>query len=103
MKVLVINDRILFAEGMWFLLDLFEDGVDTLHAENFDTAVDVISKEGQSDLILWNMNLAKTNDFALIKEFQKLSVSANTIKAPLHKIFGELNEHNRSTAVLNAH
>ena len=33
----------------------------------------------------------------------ELSISANTVKAHLHQIFRELNVHNRTAAVQNAH
>ena len=197
MKILIIDDHILFAEGMRFLLDSFEQDIDTLYAENFESALEIISREGHPDLILLDINLSGVNGFTLIKEFQKLniwspilvvsatdspsaamialqkgasgfvskasesvvllnairtvikgesypsqqnnqsisttdgeatitarqheilyllskgmlnkqiayelSISANTVKAHLHQIFRELNVHNRTAAVQNAH
>ncbi len=197
MKILIIDDHILFVEGMRFLLSSYKEGIETLYAENFETALKVISKKGQPDLILLDLNLAGVNGFTLIKEFRdlniwapilivsatdspsaatmaiqkgasgfvskasessvllsaiktviegecyppqevnqmmvenesvatitarqheilyllsqgmlnkqiafELSISANTVKAHLHQIFRELNVHNRTAAVQNAH
>jgi len=200
MKILIIDDHILFAEGMRFLLNSYKEGIETLYAEDFEAALKVISKKGQPDLILLDLNLAGVNGFTLIKEFRdlniwtpilivsatespsiatvaiqkgasgfvskasessvllsaikavieggcyppqqevsqmvvsvgdegvatitarqheilyllsqgmlnkqianELSISANTVKAHLHQIFRELNVHNRTAAVQNAH
>ncbi len=200
MKILIIDDHILFAEGMRFLLSSYKEGIETLYAENFEAALKVVSEKGEPDLILLDLNLAGVNGFTLIKEFQdlniwtpilivsatdspsaatmaiqkgasgfvskasessvllsaiktviesecyppqqevnqmvvsmegesvatitarqheilyllsqgmlnkqiahELSISANTVKAHLHQIFRELNVHNRTAAVQNAH
>jgi DNA-binding NarL/FixJ family response regulator len=74
MKVLIIDDHILFAEGMRFLLNSFEQDIDTLYAENYDLALDVISEKGIPDLILLDINLVGTNGFTLIKKFQDKNI-----------------------------
>ena len=76
MKVLIIDDHILFAEGMRFLLSSYKEGIETLYAENFESALEVISKKGQPDLILLDLNLAGVNGFTLIKEFRSLNIWA---------------------------
>jgi DNA-binding NarL/FixJ family response regulator len=76
MKILIVDDHILFAEGMRFLLNSYKEDIDTLYAENFESALKVISKEGQPDLILLDINLAGTNGLTLIKEFQNLNIWA---------------------------
>lgn len=76
MKVLIIDDHILFAEGMRFLLNSFEKDIDTLYAENFEAAVDTISDKGMPDLIILDINLVGVNGFTLIKKFQNLNVWA---------------------------
>ena len=74
MKVLIIDDHILFAEGMRFLLNSFKKDIDTLHAENFEAAVDIISDRGGPDLIILDINLVGVNGFTLIKKFQNLNI-----------------------------
>ncbi len=74
MKILIIDDHILFAEGMRFLLSSYNEGIETLYAENFNAALKLISKKGQPDLILLDLNLAGINGFTLIKEFRDLNI-----------------------------
>lgn len=74
MKVLIIDDHILFAEGMRFLLSSFEEDMDTLYAESYEAALEVFSKEGPPDLILLDINLVGVNGFSLIKKFHDLNI-----------------------------
>ncbi len=76
LKVLIIDDHILFAEGMRFLLESYEKDTQTFYADDFQSAIDVISLEGTPDLILLDINLAETNGFSLIKKFQALNIWA---------------------------
>lgn len=74
MKILIIDDHILFSEGMKFLLESFEQEIDTLYADDFKSALSVINEKGHPDLILLDINLSGTNGFTLIKEFHKLDI-----------------------------
>lgn len=74
MKVLIVDDHILFAEGMKFLLESFEEEIDTLYASDFKSALKVINNKGLPDLILLDINLSETNGLSLIQEFQALNV-----------------------------
>jgi DNA-binding NarL/FixJ family response regulator len=74
MKILIIDDHILFAEGMRFLLKSFKKDIDTLYAENFEAAVDIISDKGVPDLIILDINLVDVNGLTLIKKFQNLNI-----------------------------
>lgn len=74
LKILIIDDHILFAEGMKFLLGSLEESTHTLYAENYDAAVNIISETGTPDLILLDINLAGTNGLSLIEKLQKLNV-----------------------------
>jgi DNA-binding NarL/FixJ family response regulator len=74
MKVLIIDDHILFAEGMRFLLSSFKKDINTLYAEDFEAAVDVISEKGIPDLIILDINLVGVNGFTLIKKFHNLNI-----------------------------
>ncbi len=74
MKILIIDDHILFAEGMKFLLESFEQEIDTLYAEDFESAQRVIKQKGLPDLILLDINLSGVNGFSLIKEFHNRNI-----------------------------
>lgn len=74
MKILIIDDHILFAEGMKFLLQSFEQEIITLYAENYESAVQAIDKFGQPDLILLDINLSGISGFSLIKKFHDLNI-----------------------------
>ena len=74
MKILIIDDHILFAEGMKFLLESFEQEIDTLYAEDFNSALRVIKQKGLPDLILLDINLSGVNGFSLIKELHKRNI-----------------------------
>ena len=74
MKILIIDDHILFAEGMRFLLKSFKKDIDTLYAENFEAAVGIVSDKGVPDLIILDINLVGVNGFTLIKKFQNLNI-----------------------------
>jgi len=76
MKVLIIDDHILFAEGMRLLLKSFKKDIDTLYVENFEAAVDTISDRGIPDLIILDINLGDVNGFTLIKKFQNLNIGS---------------------------
>ncbi|MEE9309428.1 MAG: response regulator transcription factor [Cocleimonas sp.] len=197
MKILIIDDHILFAEGMRLLLSSLESDFETLYADSLDPALDIISEQGHPDLIILDINLVGVNGITLIQKFHaqniwspilmvsatdspatamvalqkgasgfvskasdstvllnaiktvikgeqyppssqhklknmlepeasitarqheilyllsqgmlnkqiayELNISANTVKAHLHQIFKELNVHNRTAAVQNAH
>jgi len=74
MKVLIIDDHILFAEGMKFLLNSFKQGIDTLYAEDFEEALETISQRGIPDLIILDINLVGVSGFTLIEKFQNLNI-----------------------------
>ena len=74
MKILIIDDHILFAEGIKYILESYEDNIKTLYASDFNAAIDVINKSGHPDLILLDINLSDTNGITLIKKFQNLNI-----------------------------
>lgn len=76
MKILIIDDHILFAEGMKFLLKSFEQNIITLYAENYESAVKAIDKFGHPDLILLDINLSGTCGFSLIQKFHGLKIKS---------------------------
>lgn len=74
MKILIVDDHILFAEGMKFLLGSYKEEIETLYASDFKSALSLISNKGLPDLILLDINLSETNGLYLIKEFQSLNI-----------------------------
>ena len=76
MKVLIVDDHILFAEGMTLLLESFQEAVETIYAEDYETALTVCGEGGQVDLILLDINLSGTNGFSLIKKFRDINIWA---------------------------
>jgi len=76
MKVLIVDDHILFAEGMKLLLESFEEKVETIYAENYEAALSLCTEGDQVDLILLDINLSGTNGFSLIKKFRSVNIWA---------------------------
>jgi len=74
MKILIIDDHILFAEGMKYLLQSFGQEIITLYAENYEAAINAVDKFGHPDLILLDINLSGTSGFSLIKKFHALNI-----------------------------
>lgn len=74
MKILIIDDHILFAEGMKFLLESFEQKVITFYADGYEAAIKSIDKFGQPDLILLDINLSGVCGFSLIQKFHDLNI-----------------------------
>jgi DNA-binding NarL/FixJ family response regulator len=74
MKILIIDDHILFAEGMKFLLESFKQEIDTLYADDLKSALKIINEKGLPDLILLDVNLSGTSGFTLIDEFHQLNI-----------------------------
>jgi len=74
MKILIIDDHILFAEGMKFLLESFKQEVITLYADDYESAIKSIDKFGHPDLILLDINLSGASGFSLIQKFHELNI-----------------------------
>jgi len=74
MKILIIDDHILFAEGMKFLLESFEEDVITLYADSYESAIKSIDKFGHPDLILLDINLSGASGFSFIKKFHDINI-----------------------------
>lgn len=74
MKILIIDDHILFAEGMSFLLESFEQEITSLYADNYDSSIEIINEFGQPDLILLDINLSGTSGFSLIQKFHACNI-----------------------------
>lgn len=76
MKVLIIDDHILFAEGMKLLLESFQSDVVTVYAENSEAAFASLEDHTAPDLILLDVNLSGINGFTLIEKFRAINIWA---------------------------
>jgi len=74
MKILIIDDQVLFAEGMTYLLESFDQEIITLYAEDYESAIKAIDKFGCPDLILLGVNLSGSSGFSLIDKFHRLNI-----------------------------
>jgi len=74
MKILIIDDHILFAEGMKFLLGTIDEHLETLYAENTQDGLQLILDGGSPDLILLDINLSGANGFCLMEQLQELNI-----------------------------
>lgn len=74
MKLLIIDDHILFAEGLMHLLKSVEKNITCHYAEDFSSAIEAITTNGTPDLIILDINLAGTNGFSLIEKFRSLNI-----------------------------
>jgi len=74
MKILIIDDQVLFAEGMKCLLSSFGPSVETLYGRNVKSGLNILTEGFRPDLILLDINLSSTNDYSLIDELIKLNL-----------------------------
>lgn len=74
MKILIIDDQILFAEGMKSLIELMYPNVETAYARNIESGINIIMEGHHPDLILLDINLTSTYDYCLIDELKKLDL-----------------------------
>lgn len=114
MKILIIDDHILFAEGMKLLLESLEKDIHTLYADSYETALNIISVNGLPDLILLDINLAGVDGFTLIDKFHDSNIwspilvvsatdSPSTAMVSLQKgASGFVAKSSNSTTLLNA-
>ena len=73
MKIVIIDDQLLFAEGMKYLLGSFDLGIETRHTNNIDSALNLMMVEGFPDLILLNINLTGKNGYYLFDKLHELN------------------------------
>jgi len=74
MNILIIDDHILFAEGMKYLLESMQQDANIYFASDADSTLQHIVKNGNPDLILLDVNLPGINGYALLKKLQQLNV-----------------------------
>jgi len=74
MKVLIIDDHRLYADGIRKLLIQHDQNIIIDYASNIFTALDIINNKEQPNIILLSINNnASTNSFNLIKKLHQLN------------------------------
>lgn len=74
MNILIIDDHILFAEGMKYLLESLQEEATIYFAPDADATLQHIVDKGNPDLILLDVNLPGINGYSLLEKLQKLNV-----------------------------
>ena len=74
MKIIIIDDQVLLAEGMKCLLDSFDSSVETLYARDISSGLNILIEGFRPDLILLDINLSSTHEYSLIDEMIKLNL-----------------------------
>ena len=73
MKILIIDDQILFAEGMKYLLESFDPNIVTHHTKDVNSGLNLMMTKGFPDLILLDINLTGKNGYCLIDNLNELN------------------------------
>ena len=74
MKILIIDDQILFAEGMKSLVEQIDPDAGSAYAKNIDSGLSIILEGLHPDLILLDINLTGIYDYCLIDQLKKLEL-----------------------------
>ncbi len=74
MNILIIDDHILFAEGMKYLLESMQQDAEIYFASDANSSLQYIVKNGSPELILLDVNLPGINGYTLLDKLQKLNV-----------------------------
>jgi DNA-binding NarL/FixJ family response regulator len=74
MKLLIIDDHQLFAEGLKFLLESLDASIQTAHVKDAKEALEYLQANDSPDLILLDINLPGINGFSLMQQFQKINI-----------------------------
>ena len=71
LKILVIEDHALVREGLLQALRILEDEVETLGAQDADAALELLTRDGDVDLVLLDLMLPGTSGMALLGVLRK--------------------------------
>ena len=74
LKVLVIDDHRLFADGICTLLKEYDTDICTKYASNTSTAYDLVNSIYYPDLILLGINNTKENNYAFIAQLKQFEI-----------------------------
>ncbi len=74
MNILIVDDHILFAEGLKHLLESLDHESTIHYASDAESAVQHILKHGTPNLILLDVNLPGMNGYDLLKKLHQLNI-----------------------------
>lgn len=74
MDILIVDDHILFAEGLKYLLESQEQEANIHYAGDAETALQHIVENGTPALILLDVNLPGMDGYSFLKKLQKLKI-----------------------------
>ncbi len=74
MNILIVDDHILFAEGLKYLIESLDHKSNIHYAGNAGTAMQHILKNGAPDLILLDINLPDMNGYKLLEKLHQLNI-----------------------------
>ena len=63
MKILLADDHTLFREGLRHVMDMLDDEVEIVEAENFTTAIQLVQRSSDFDLALIDLNMPGMDSF----------------------------------------
>ncbi|MBT3765513.1 MAG: response regulator transcription factor [Rhodospirillales bacterium] len=67
MKILLADDHTLFREGLRHVMDMLDDDVDIVEAEDFTTAIQLVQDTDDFDLALIDLNMPGMDSFQGLK------------------------------------
>lgn len=73
MRTLIIDHNVLFTEGIRCLLDSFGLDNDTLHVDDTQAAIELISEKGRPDLTFLDVNQFEDNGYHLIQKLHEIT------------------------------
>ncbi len=74
MNILIVDDHILFAEGLTYLLESLDHESTTQYANDAESALQHILEHGTPDLMLLDINLPKLNGVNLLEKLHQLNI-----------------------------
>lgn len=71
MKILIIDDNLLFRQGLAYVLHALEDDVTVIEAADFDHAMAQVSENPDVDLVLLDLNMPGKDGLSALDAFCK--------------------------------
>ena len=74
MNILIVDDHILFAEGLKYLLESLDNGSTIHYAGDAESAIQHVLEHGTPNLILLDVNLPGMNGYDLLEKLHQLNI-----------------------------
>ena len=71
MKILIVDDHRLFCEGLRFVLQKLDDGVEILEANDHDSALAALAENTDLDFVMLDLHLADKDGFSVLEYARK--------------------------------